>query len=129
MNHSKLSGMLRSSLSALFACSSTGRGTVRVRTPFMYPDGDVVDVFVGHAAPRGTAARSASDSSTPGTPVRFCILMGDMEPVIDAFAVWFPWPLLRRGLLSLKFSVYITVFCNFCNFRSKSNGIISDGTR
>ena len=46
MNHTKLSETLRGSLQTLFDCSSTGRGAVRVRTPFMYPDGDIVDVFV-----------------------------------------------------------------------------------
>ena len=50
MNHSILSGMLRSSLPMLFDCSSTGHGAVRVRTPFMYPDGDIVDVFVESGA-------------------------------------------------------------------------------
>lgn len=33
-------------LGALFACGVTSRGHVRVRTPFFYPDGGVVDVFV-----------------------------------------------------------------------------------
>jgi len=32
-------------LGALFACSPHGK-YVRVRTPFLYPDGDVVDLFV-----------------------------------------------------------------------------------
>ncbi len=35
-----------STLDELFACSETPRGHTRVRTPFLYPDGDVVDVFV-----------------------------------------------------------------------------------
>ncbi len=29
-----------------FECASVSQGSVRVRTPFMYPDGDIVDVFV-----------------------------------------------------------------------------------
>ena len=30
----------------MFECAVTERGAVRVRTPFMYPDGGIVDVFV-----------------------------------------------------------------------------------
>lgn len=37
---------IAANLSALFSCSETPRGHVRVRTPFFYPDGGVVDVFV-----------------------------------------------------------------------------------
>ncbi len=37
---------LRSGLSTLFECSLAPQGAVRVRTPFMYPDGDLIDVFV-----------------------------------------------------------------------------------
>lgn len=36
---------LRSEMSALFACKEHGN-YVRVRTPFLYPDGDVIDVFL-----------------------------------------------------------------------------------
>ena len=46
MNHSKLRGTLPSSLPALFAYSSTGRGAVCAHTPFVYSDGDIVGVFV-----------------------------------------------------------------------------------
>lgn len=37
---------LRATLPALFQCSLAPQGAVRVRTPFLYPDGDVIDVFV-----------------------------------------------------------------------------------
>ena len=37
---------LRTTLPALFECSLAPQGAVRVRTPFLYPDGDIVDVFV-----------------------------------------------------------------------------------
>ena len=46
MNPDELCESLRDSLSALFECTSAPHGSVRVRTPFMYPDGDIVDVFV-----------------------------------------------------------------------------------
>lgn len=46
MTPSELCESLRSSLSALFECSVAPQGAVRIRTPFMYPDGDMVDVFV-----------------------------------------------------------------------------------
>ena len=46
MNPDDLCGSLRPRLSALFECTSAPEGAVRVRTPFMYPDGDIVDVFV-----------------------------------------------------------------------------------
>ncbi len=38
--------VLSGQLSELFSCSETANGHVRVRTPFLYPDGGVVDVFV-----------------------------------------------------------------------------------
>ncbi len=38
--------VLRASLGELFECSETPRGFVRVRTPFFYPDGGVIDLFV-----------------------------------------------------------------------------------
>jgi len=37
---------LAEQLSDLFGCAETSRGTVRIRTPFLYPDGGVIDVFV-----------------------------------------------------------------------------------
>ena len=37
---------LRNSLSLLFECSPAPTEGSRVRTPFMYPDGDIVDIFV-----------------------------------------------------------------------------------
>lgn len=46
MNPDDLCKSLRGRLSALFECTSAPQGSVRVRTPFMYPDGDIVDVFV-----------------------------------------------------------------------------------
>ena len=46
MNPSDLCHSLRESLPGLFACAVAPRAAVRVRTPFMYPDGDIVDVFV-----------------------------------------------------------------------------------
>ncbi len=35
-----------------FVCSKLPRGQVRVRTPFLYPDGDVIDVYVVERAGR-----------------------------------------------------------------------------
>ncbi len=46
MNPSNLCESLRITLPALFECTLAPQGAVRVRTPFMYPDGDIVDVFV-----------------------------------------------------------------------------------
>src|SRR4030081_2258385 len=37
--------VLNQSLGALFTCALVN-GYTRVRTPFLYPDGDVIDVFV-----------------------------------------------------------------------------------
>ena len=45
MTSDGMSASLRSALPALFDCAVTRRGAVRVRTPFMYPDGGIVDVF------------------------------------------------------------------------------------
>lgn len=39
-------GALDAGLGQLFSCTQTSRGHVRVRTPFLYPDGGVVDIFV-----------------------------------------------------------------------------------
>lgn len=38
--------VITTQLSALFVCAQTPRGPVRVRSPFFYPDGGVIDVFV-----------------------------------------------------------------------------------
>lgn len=38
--------VIAADLSEVFLCSETPRGHVRVRSPFLYPDGGVVDVFV-----------------------------------------------------------------------------------
>ncbi len=46
MNPSDLCIPLRKSLPDLFECSMTPGGAVRVRTPFLMPDGDLIDVFV-----------------------------------------------------------------------------------
>lgn len=46
MNPDDLCESLRHRLSEVFECTSAPEGAVRVRTPFMYPDGDIVDVFV-----------------------------------------------------------------------------------
>lgn len=37
---------LRSSVPSLFECAPAPRGNIRVRTPFLYPDGGLIDVFV-----------------------------------------------------------------------------------
>lgn len=39
-------GLVKAQLSSMFSCSRTERGHVRVRTPFYFPDGGIVDVFV-----------------------------------------------------------------------------------
>ena len=46
MNPTDLSGTLRDSLPGLFECSLAPDGAVRVRTPMLYPDGDLIDAFV-----------------------------------------------------------------------------------
>ena len=46
MNDNELCVSIGQSLPSLFACSPAPQEGVRVRTPMLYPDGDVVDVFV-----------------------------------------------------------------------------------
>ncbi len=46
MNPADLCATLGQGLPALFECKPAPHGAVRVRTPMMYPDGGVVDVFV-----------------------------------------------------------------------------------
>ena len=46
MNSIELCASIGNSLPALFECSAAPREGVRVRTPLMYPDGGIVDVFV-----------------------------------------------------------------------------------
>ena len=50
MNTTELCSIVGRSLPLLFVCSETQHEAVRVRTPMLYPDGGVVDVFV---LPRG----------------------------------------------------------------------------
>ena len=46
MNTIDLCIMIKGGLSPLFECTPAPREGVRVRTPMMYPDGGIVDVFV-----------------------------------------------------------------------------------
>lgn len=46
MNRNELCSILAPSLPPLFVCSGAAQEGVRVRTPMLYPDGGVVDVFV-----------------------------------------------------------------------------------
>lgn len=46
MNCATLSTTISESLPVLFDCAPAPREGIRVRTPFMYPDGGIVDVFV-----------------------------------------------------------------------------------
>ena len=46
MNTSDLCASIGQELPALFECSPAPHEGVRVRTPLLYPDGDIVDVFV-----------------------------------------------------------------------------------
>lgn len=46
MNIEKLCDSIRTTLPPLFECSRAPREGMRVRTPLMYPDGGMVDVFV-----------------------------------------------------------------------------------
>ena len=46
MNIEKLCDSIRTTLPPLFECSSAPHEGMRVRTPLMYPDGGMVDVFV-----------------------------------------------------------------------------------
>lgn len=46
MNAEELCNQLRAAGPPLFECSPAPRQGIRVRTPFLYPDGGVIDVFV-----------------------------------------------------------------------------------
>ena len=46
MNPTTLCASIGDSLPSLFECAEAPEGAIRVRTPFMYPDGDIVDIFV-----------------------------------------------------------------------------------
>ena len=46
MNNDELCSAIGESLPSLFECTPAPREGVRVRTPLMYPDGGIVDVFV-----------------------------------------------------------------------------------
>lgn len=46
MNAEELSTQLRAAGPPLFECSPAPRQGIRVRTPFLYPDGGIIDVFV-----------------------------------------------------------------------------------
>ena len=46
MNSTELCASIAKTLPSLFECSPASRGGVRVRTPLLYPDGGIVDVFV-----------------------------------------------------------------------------------
>ena len=46
MNPVELCPLLRKALPCLFDCIEWQDGQIRVRTPFMYPDGDMIDVFI-----------------------------------------------------------------------------------
>lgn len=46
MTPEEVSDSLRENLPNLFTCTTTRRGAVRVRTPLLYPDGDLIDLFV-----------------------------------------------------------------------------------
>ena len=46
MNPAELSDTLRDTLPGIFECSLAPSNAVRVRTPMLYPDGDLVDAFV-----------------------------------------------------------------------------------
>ncbi|GIX08277.1 MAG: hypothetical protein KatS3mg115_2680 [Candidatus Poribacteria bacterium] len=46
MNPATLCSSIRQALPPLFECSPGPEEAIRVRTPFMYPDGDYIDIFV-----------------------------------------------------------------------------------
>lgn len=46
MNPTTLCSFISNGLPSLFECADAPEGALRVRTPFMYPDGDIVDIFV-----------------------------------------------------------------------------------
>ena len=54
MNVHTLSQRLASSLPALFECKQVDDGGVLVRTPLLFPDGDMIDVVVVEAGGRFT---------------------------------------------------------------------------
>ena len=46
MDSTKICASIAKTLPPLFECSPAPNGGVRVRTPLMYPDGGIVDVFI-----------------------------------------------------------------------------------
>lgn len=46
MSPEELCSAIRENISGLFECSQTSTDALRVRTPFMYPDGDFIDLYV-----------------------------------------------------------------------------------
>jgi len=46
MNAQDLCAMLQAETPYLFECSDAPRGAIRVRTPYVYPGGDRIDVYV-----------------------------------------------------------------------------------
>lgn len=46
MNANEICASVSPTLPGLFQCAPTTKGAVRIRTPLLYPDGGVVDVFV-----------------------------------------------------------------------------------
>lgn len=77
--------VLAGSLSSLFVCSQQGDYT-RLRTPYLYPDGDVVDLFVKqHDAGKGTVTDLGetvrwlrSQTLSPRRTTRQTQLIGDI---------------------------------------------------
>lgn len=52
MSNDELCSVIGASLPTLFECTPAPREGVRVRTPLMYPDGGMVDVFVSEQSGR-----------------------------------------------------------------------------
>ena len=45
MNNSDIRAAIQSEIGSLFACEEYGGEYCRIRTPYLYPDGDVIDLF------------------------------------------------------------------------------------
>ncbi|MEX0761534.1 MAG: DUF1828 domain-containing protein [Dehalococcoidia bacterium] len=59
---SSVCGALAHSLSALFTCSPQG-DMVRIRTPFLYPDGDVIDLYCRETAGGGMTVTDLGETT------------------------------------------------------------------
>ena len=70
MSYDELCLAIGESLPALFECTPAAREGVRVRTPLMYPDGGMVDVFVLEQSGRYSITDFGEDSGLAADAIR-----------------------------------------------------------